>query len=182
MLNRKDPKLPSVQGISNDKGEAQFASVDPGEYFFFLTQGSKRYFVTRLIADGKTLPNTLLHVTAGATTSMTVIADATTGSLEGFARNNGRPAPGARVLLLPEDKPNQSRFIWEDQADLDGGFHLKGIPPGRYTLLAIQDGWDLEWQREGAFDHYLPLGTPIVIPNAANTSLKLPAPLTVQPR
>ena len=181
-LERKDPKLPAVQGLSNDKDEVAFASVDPGEYFFVLTQGNKRYFVTKLVAEGKPMPDTLLHVTAGATTSMTVIADATTGDLDGFARNNGKPAPGARVVLLPEDIANRTRFIWEDQTDLDGSFHLKGIPPGHYTLVAIQDGWEIEWQREGAFDHYLALGTPIVIPNAANSSLKVPTPIAVQPR
>jgi hypothetical protein len=48
--------------------------------------------------------------------------------------------------------------------------------------MAIQDGWDLEWQREDVLAHYLPLGTPVTIPATGNVSLKLPEPLPIQPR
>jgi hypothetical protein len=32
-----------------------------------------------------------------------------------------------------------------DQSDSDGTFSLRNILPGKYWLMAIQDGWDLEW-------------------------------------
>jgi hypothetical protein len=182
MLRRQDPKQPPIQGRSNEQGDVEFASVDPGDYSLFPAVGNKRYLVTKLIADGKTLPSTLLHVTAGATASVAAIAEAVSGNLEGFARLDEKPAPGARVVLLPENLANRGWFIREDQSDLDGSFHLRDVAPGRYTLFAVQDGWEIEWLRQGAFDRYLPLGIAIVIPNSGNTSVKLPGVLTVQAR
>ena len=32
-----------------------------------------------------------------------------------------------------------------DQSDSDGTFSLGGILPGRYSLVAIEDAWGLEW-------------------------------------
>jgi hypothetical protein len=44
------------------------------------------------------------------------------------------------------------------------------IFPGRYTLLAIENGWDLEWSNPAILAKYLPNGRPIeLLPNAAVT-------------
>jgi len=171
----------------NEKGETEVKEVAPGEYYFVVSLPNKPYFVTSLIANGKTLPGNNLRVTAGATMSVTVIASTATASIEGFAKDGATPAPGALILLLPADESSRARldrakYVWRDQSDLDGSFHLVNIPPGRYILMAIQDGWDLEWQREDVLAHYLPLGTPVTIPATGNASLKLPGPLPVQPR
>jgi hypothetical protein len=32
-----------------------------------------------------------------------------------------------------------------DQSDLDGTFSLHGVIPGTYTVVAIDNGWDLDW-------------------------------------
>jgi hypothetical protein len=35
------------------------------------------------------------------------------------------------------------------------------IFPGRYTLLAIENGWDLEWASASVLFRYLPSGLPV---------------------
>ena len=166
----------------NDKDEAEINSVKPGEYYFDLSLPNKKYFVTRLLADGKPLPNDRLQITEGANISVTIIAAPGTGTVTGFAKAGANPAPGVMILLLSTDKLVDSEQFWKDQTDLDGSFILTDIPPGRYNLIAIQDGWDLAWQRNEVLAHYLPLAVPITIPDTASPSLKLPAPLPVQPR
>jgi protocatechuate 3,4-dioxygenase beta subunit len=32
-----------------------------------------------------------------------------------------------------------------DQTDSDGTYTLRDVLPGRYRMLAIDDGWELEW-------------------------------------
>jgi hypothetical protein len=32
-----------------------------------------------------------------------------------------------------------------DQSDTDGTFSLRDVLPGRYKIVAIENGWDLEW-------------------------------------
>jgi hypothetical protein len=32
-----------------------------------------------------------------------------------------------------------------DESDSDGTYTLRDVLPGRYRMLAIDDGWELEW-------------------------------------
>jgi hypothetical protein len=41
-----------------------------------------------------------------------------------------------------------------DQSDSDGTFTLPGIVPGKYLLMAIQDGWNLEWANWSVLQPY----------------------------
>jgi hypothetical protein len=168
------------QGATKDG--VSFKGIDPGDYDIRVALGNKPCSILSLVADGKPLSSNRIHINAGSNASITLTATPASANLAGFARIDGKPAPGAMILLLPADSAQYAFQSRRDQSDLDGSFHLLGIPPGRYILLAIQEGWDLEFQREGALDHYLPLATPVTIPDGADTSIKLPEPLAVQPR
>jgi hypothetical protein len=156
--------------------------MDPGDYDIRVALENKPCSILNLVADGKPLPGHRIRVAAGSNLSVTLTVAPASASLHGFARIDGKPAPGAMILLLPADPAQRALQVWRDQSDLDGSFHLPNIPPGRYTLLAIQDGWDLEFQREGVLDHYLTLATPVTIPARGDTSIQLPEPLAVQSR
>ena len=71
----------------------------------------------------------------------------------------------AMVLLVPQDL-NRSLIIRRDQSDSDGTFTLREIPPGRYTLLAIDDGSGLAYADPAAIQPYLAGGQVIDIPMA----------------
>jgi len=58
--------------------------------------------------------------------------------------------------LLPHDWLNNQSLIRRDQSDSDGTFTLPQIPPGRYTALALQNGWDIDWQNAAVLKPYLP--------------------------
>ena len=49
------------------------------------------------------------------------------------------------VLLVPESGENIEDDSRMDQSDSDGTFAIGAILPGKYRLMAIEDGWDLEW-------------------------------------
>ena len=181
MLLRKD-STDSPSASTNPKGMASFNGIEPGDYSIDVFTGITRAYVAGLMSGGKALPANHLHIVPGANPSVTLTIAPATGTLSGFARKDGKPAPGAMILLLPADPAERTRQTWRDQSDLDGSFHLTGVPPGRYILLALDDAWDLDFQREGALDHYLPLATPITIPGSGNTALKLPAALIAQSR
>ena len=53
-----------------------------------------------------------------------------------------------------------------DQADSDGTFALVNVVPGRYTLLAIENGWDLEWANPEILRKFTARGESVtVVPN-----------------
>ena len=64
-------------------------------------------------------------------------------SLQGTAKKNAQPFPGAMILLLPETGGPQR--IRRDQSDSDGTFSLPNVVPGKYKLLALENGWEIPW-------------------------------------
>jgi hypothetical protein len=66
------------------------------------------------------------------------------------------------VLLVPASGGNlqDSR---RDQSDSDGTFTLGRIVPGKYVLMAIEDGWDLELENEEVLRPYRERGKPVEV-------------------
>jgi hypothetical protein len=49
------------------------------------------------------------------------------------------------MVCVPENPENNLPLFRRDQSDSDGTFTLPDVLPGRYRILAIENGWDLEW-------------------------------------
>ena len=99
--------------------------------------------------------------------------------VEGFAKQDGKPAAGAMVVLVPKH-PGTSRDLFRrDQSDLDGSFTLQGVIPGTYTVIAIADGWDLDWSQPSVISSYAVHGQTLVVP-AGDRQVKLLEPVEVQ--
>ena len=77
------------------------------------------------------------------------------GQIEGMAERAGHPASGIMILLAPQDAKDNQILFRRDQSDSDGTFLLSNIVPGRYRLLAIDDGWDLNWADPNVLAAYL---------------------------
>ena len=164
----------------SEEGDAT-AQLDAGDYRINASLSGGQAMVFSVLTDGKPVPGNQLHVPAGASVSVTAIIGRGSGKLEGFAKDNAKPAPGAMILLLPADPIFRAEYAWRDQSDLDGSFHLTNIPAGHYILLAIQNAWDLDWRRDETLAHYLPLALQVVIPDSAAT-IKFPNSVPAQPR
>jgi hypothetical protein len=171
------------QGRNLDaKGEATIDGLTPGGYYVSIWQGNRSYFVTSLSIDGKAVTGDEVRVTGAAPIALTVTAARASGRVEGIAAKDGKPAPGVLLLMLSNDARYRAKYQWVQQSDLDGSFQMDGVPPGRYTLMAIEDGFDLEWQKAEVVSRYLPLGVAVVVPANSEMPVKLTAPVPVQPR
>ena len=168
--------------IVNEKDEAEFTGVKPGEYYLQVFGGERLYHVLRLSADGRELPDRTLHVSAG--TRLRLVANVAAGAIavEGTAKRNGRPAAGAMIMLVPQDPDHNVELFRRDQSDQDGTFLLPNVTPGAYTVLAIANGWTLEWGRADVLTRYLEKGVPLTVPAIGKTSVRLTEPIVVQPR
>jgi hypothetical protein len=92
-----------------------------------------------------------------------------------------QPASGVMIVLAPQRLEEHALFR-RDQSDSDGSFSLRQVAPGNYTLLAIRDGWDLEWAKPEVITHYLHGGQPIKVTLADKGVLHVPRPVMVQAR
>ena len=97
--------------------------------------------------------------------------------LDGIALRNGKPYPAAMVLLVPQPL-NQGNGIPRDQSDSDGTFTLPDVHPGRYSLLAIDHGRDLEYHNPKVLAPYLAHAETIDLPSNGAAAVQV----NVQPR
>jgi protocatechuate 3,4-dioxygenase beta subunit len=107
------------------------------------------------------------------TFEMADIAIEIDGTVQG---SDGKPLSGALVVIVPEDPEHNQNIFRRDQSDTDGTFKLRVVMPGRYTLVAIQDGWDLEWSNIEVMRRFLARGRSIqVLPGQENITATLTA-------
>jgi len=102
--------------------------------------------------------------------------------VEGFAKRNGKGTASAMIVLVPKD-PDTNRVLFRrDQSDSDGSFSLQSVIPGDYTIVAIENGWDLDWSQPGVIAHYVEHGRKIVVPTGSQGPVHLSDAVEVQPR
>jgi hypothetical protein len=154
--------------VSN-KGEFSFAAsaLTPGTYEVDLS-GNPTFQVSSLEATGATVSHRTIEIPGDQPVRLTVHTSQAKCSLTGFALKDGKPFAGAMILLVPQDADQSPALFHRDQSDSDGSFLMAPLFPGRYTLLALENGWDLEWSNPAVLFQYLPNGLSVEIqPNAA---------------
>jgi hypothetical protein len=162
------------------KGEANFADVIPGKYDVVAGSAKNRYSVVRIASEAGTISGHALDVPPGA--SLTVALSLVGGSVtvEGLAKRAGKCVSGTMIVLVPRDpEANHDRFR-RDQSDLDGSFSLANVIPGSYTIVAIENGWDLDWSEPAVLAHYLVHGQTLEVGDRAPTPMHLADAVVVQ--
>lgn len=139
-----------------EKGEFEFSSqpVAPGSYEVAAgTTPMAR--VSRVTASGAKVAGETLEIGGAAAVELTIYLEQKFATVDGTVLREGKPAAGAMVMLVPEDLKNQESMVRRDQSDLDGTYSLRGVVPGKYTVVAIQKGWDLDWMSPMVMAEYL---------------------------
>src|SRR5882762_1039978 len=174
----------AVGGLSqvNDKGEVVFTGVLPGTYQVVAGASSKNYSVARMVAEDNVTSGHTLSVAAGASLQVTAVLVGGVTTVEGVAQRSGKPASAAMVVLVPDVSESNLELFRRDQSDLDGTFALAQVVPGTYTVLAIENGWDLDWAKPAVIESYRQHGQKIVIRENAMGPMHPPAPVEVQPK
>ncbi len=127
--------------------------------------------VGSLEATGATVSGRTIEIPAGQPVNIVVHAAEANCTLSGFALKNGKPVAGAMVLLVPQDPGHDMSLYHRDQSDSDGSFSMSPLFPGRYILLAIENGWDLEWADPKVMFQYLPASQPLELKPGASLTL-----------
>lgn len=160
-----------VQAPVSPDGTFQVGGVSPGHYVVQLL-GAPSYYIKSISVGGEVSPDGAMTIAAGVDTKVTIIAGNGAATLDGIAMKNGVPFAGAMVLLIPDDL-SRTVLIRRDQSDSDGTFTLPDIAPGRYTLVAIDDGSGLAYMEPSAIKPYLDDGQSISLPRAGNKPIQV---------
>lgn len=85
------------------------------------------------------------------------------GQVDGLVLKDGKPFAGAMVLLVPNDFEHHASRIRRDQSDSDGTFSLSAALPGEYRVIALQNGWGLQWTDPNILKPYLQHTEPVQV-------------------
>ena len=165
----------------DSKGVAHLKNVPAGHYEILGWANTRGpYSVSRVAISGGQLSGRTIEVGAGSTVDAAVIFLRGQGKVDGLVVHNGKPFAGAMVVLVPENPDEHPDLFRRDHSDLDGTFTVSAVGPGDYTLVAIENGWDLDWSRPEIISSYVKRGQPIHIPGGGNTAVKAPDPVEAQ--
>ncbi|HEX3469828.1 MAG TPA: carboxypeptidase regulatory-like domain-containing protein, partial [Silvibacterium sp.] len=159
-------------GRADADGSFSLQGIPPGSYEVWANASDTSLAVTHLTATGATTEGHVLKVGSQPVAISATLAEGS-ATVTGFAKSGGKPAAGVMILLAPKDPAAGREMFRRDQSDSDGSFTLQRVIPGEYTVVAIEDGWDLNWAHSEVISHYLARGQKITVPpHSKDFSLK----------
>jgi hypothetical protein len=150
--------------IVSATGEFSFKDnpVETGNYELMII-GPQGLFIRSLASANAKTSGRSFEITTAQDVSITINASKGTGRITGTALKKDKPASGVMIVLAPLDLTGNPALFRRDQSDSDGTFTLNAVVPGRYTLMAIEDGWDLEWADPAVLQKYISGGESVQI-------------------
>jgi hypothetical protein len=153
-------------------GHFHFDAVPPGVWTMSAANQRATLYVASVTVGGSTVSANQIPVRDRPLTLIATLSSSQT-RITGFAGTDGKPAPGAMIVLVPRDPAAWPALARRDQSDSDGSFSLNDVPPGRYTIVAIS-GWNIDWQDRNVIARYLRAGQPVTIDAQAGSAVRLP--------
>lgn len=157
-----------------DRGEFDFRSDDvrPGRYVIAL-ENVNGFFLQKLAATGAKVIGRTIEIGSTGSVHISGIASRGAAQVDGTAMHDDEPFAGAMIILVPQDPANNAPLFRRDQSDSDGTFTLPDVVPGQYTVIAIANGWDLEWANPAVLQPYLMKGETIQVPAGGKMQVKV---------
>jgi protocatechuate 3,4-dioxygenase beta subunit len=158
----------------DEHGEFKVQPQHAGRYVVSLGN-APGYAIRNISATGARVSGRTIEITGAEAVELTIAASEGVAQIEGTVINGDKPLSGTMVVLAPQEMADNTSLFRRDQSDSDGTFTLRDVVPGRYTALAIQNGWDLEWASPESLRPYLAKGTPVVVSGKEKLEIKIAA-------
>jgi hypothetical protein len=159
---RKQDTGEIISARSGNEGQIE-EQLFPGKYI--VTAAYSPYLMKDLSVKGAKLTGRVIEVSGQSPITVNVTMSKEVARVEGVVKAEDADAPvsGAMVVLVPEDAANELPLFRRYQSDTDGSFTFTNVLPGKYTLLALRKGWDLEWGRPDVLREFLAGGEPLEV-------------------
>ena len=163
------------------KGSFTVDAVPPGPWKLTALSPGKTLSISSISVGTKTRAGSLFTV---GDKPVQIEATVSLGDtrVEGFARKAGKGIAAVMVVLVPRNPSANDDQFRRDQSDSDGSFSLLDVAPGEYTVVAIEDGWNLDWARPEVIGRYLPKGVAVTVAASTGKLLRLSEGVPVQDR
>ena len=142
-------------GDISPEGKVKFRQpVPPGRYTVRIG-GPGVFIIKSLTATGATVSGQTIQITGQSAVNLEIALFKSLAQIDGVVLEGDKPVSGAMVLLVSENPAENFPLFRRDQSDSDGTFTLQAIAPGKYELLAIKNGWDMDWESPAALKPYM---------------------------
>jgi len=162
-------------------GRFHFNSVAPGSWAV-MAMGASGVVPALAVESASTTHEGNVFKVRDQPVDLVVTVGEGSARIDGFARKDGKGSAGAMIVLVPKQAANLEALARRDQSDSDGSFSLRNVVPGQYTIVAIEDGWELDWIQPGVLARYLPGGTTVTVNGSSGDIVHLAGPVVVEPR
>lgn len=148
------------QGEEEPESASWTIMLAPHSYEVSIS-GNTGAYLTGLTGEGAKVTGRVVTISGAATLTLHLANKHV--QVEGVVRGDGGPAVAAMVLLVPATLGLAGGFveIKREETNTDGTFQLSDVPPGKYILVAIDHGWDVDWRDPATLGQYLVRGTPV---------------------
>jgi len=171
LLNKKTREAFSER-VSGEGDLIFKQGVVPGSYEISIINAPDVYLKS-IAAGGAKVSGRTMEVAPGTAVKLTITAARGQGEVKGVALRDGHGFAGAMIVLVPADPAHNEMLFRRDQSDSDGTFTLPGVVPGAYTVLAIENGWELEWTNPEVLKPYLGQGVPVRVQPKGKYEIKV---------
>jgi hypothetical protein len=147
-------------------GSFRVADIRPGVYDLSVVDRGGSLAFAELSATGATIEGHQITIGSEPATLSAKVVDATT-TIHGFAKRNGKPTGGIFLELVPMGSSGplpRSTAMQTNQSDSDGSFDFPKVLPGPYMVLAVEEGWTLDYENPETLRAYLAHGLKITVP------------------
>ena len=165
----------SAHGLFN------FPSVTPGSWELGAESSGRALPIGSVTVGGRIHAGSLVAVRDRALQVAATVSLAET-RVEGSARSVTKGRSGVMVVLVPTEPEAMRSLARRDQSDSDGSFSLHDVAPGVYTVVAIENGWDLDWARPEVIGRYLPHGVAVTVTERSGKLVRMAESVPVQTR
>jgi hypothetical protein len=162
----------TTQADGNGEFNLKEQAVPPGTYDVLVAQPAA-VAVKSMSATGAKVSGRSLEIPGGQEVRLKLTLSQGTGRVTGFAMKDGKPMDGVMIVLVPEVPEHNLVLFRRDQSDSDGSFALPGVHPGKYTVVAIENGWELEWLTPGVLEKYSAGGEVVRVTANAKIDVKV---------
>jgi hypothetical protein len=166
----------SFANAISPKGDLEQLQLQPGKYEISVVTNNG-FHVANIVAKGAKASGRMIEITKSGPVQLTILGSRETGHIDGVVQRmengNGEPLAGAMVVLVPDDPSHNAPLFRRDQSDSDGTFSLNDIVPGKYTVIAIQNGWEMEWANPYVLASYIKNGEQVKIDAHSSLDLKI---------
>jgi protocatechuate 3,4-dioxygenase beta subunit len=167
----------SYEGKVKRDGSFSINNPPPGNYEVALSALSNdyaSYFVKSVGMGGHEMPDAVLRVTGGVV-GIEVTASANSAQVDGTVSDkDNQPARNATVVAVPtssgKKESDQYGFVLADQ---NGHFHMRGLRPGDYRILAWEDVESGAWCDPDFVQAYESFGQPVHLAEGRQQSVSV---------